>query len=48
MISVVSLPAKPHSAEAIVKPTPLRKTRLRPTRSPIRPAISRKLPNAIR
>ena len=39
------LSATPQSAEAMVKRvTPERKTRLRPTRSPSRPAIRRKLP----
>ena len=44
-ISVSWLSASPQAAEARVKAsTPERKTRLRPTRSPRRPAISRKLP----
>jgi hypothetical protein len=44
-ISSSWLSATPHRAEAMVKRvTPERKTRLRPTRSPSRPAIKRKLP----
>ena len=41
--------ARPHAAEATVKPvTPMRKIRRRPTRSPSRPARSRKLPKVMR
>ena len=48
-ISSASLSATPHIAEALVNSArPLRKTFLRPTRSPSRPASSRKLPKAIR
>ena len=47
-ISTAWSSANPHSAEAAVKiATPVRNTRLRPMRSPSRPASSRKLPNAI-
>ena len=48
-ISIAWLSASPHSIEAAVNSTsPLRKTFLRPTRSPMRPASSRKPPNVIR
>ena len=48
-ISTPSLGARPHSTDAAVKTTtPARKTRLRPIRSPSRPASNRKLPNVIR
>ena len=44
-----SLFATPQTSEAAVKiATPVRNTRLRPTRSPSRPASSRKLPKVIR
>ena len=48
-ISSAWLSERPQSAEAVVNSArPLRKTFLRPTRSPRRPASSRKLPKAIR
>ena len=43
------LSARPHASEASVnRPTPARKMRLRPTRSPKRPASSSRPPKAIR
>ena len=48
-ISIVWSPATPHSIEAAVNRTrPERNTFLRPTRSPILPASSKKPPNVIR
>ena len=48
-INSVELSAAPHSSEAIVnRVTPARNTRLRPSRSPSRPASSRKLPKVTR
>ena len=48
-ISAPSLVANPHSSEANVKTTrPARKTRLRPARSPSRPASSSRLPKVTR
>ncbi len=45
-ISICSLLARPHNAEANVKTTsPTRKTRLRPKRSPSAPAVSSRLAN---
>src|SRR3954447_1272803 len=48
-ISAPSLGARPHSSEATVKMTrPVSKTRLRPARSPRRPASSSRLPKVMR
>ena len=48
-ISIGWLNEKPHSTDAAVKmPRPMRKTRLRPNRSPRRPASSSSPPKAIR
>ncbi len=49
MISTCWFPARPHRADAAVNtPSPVRKTRRRPARSPNRPASSSSPPNAIR
>src|SRR3954447_9248645 len=45
-ISIPELAARPYSSDAVVKMTsPMRKTRLRPRRSPARPPSKRKPPN---